>query len=76
MNIWFFYIILLVLNLRSLTNVSQRNALKIEAGTAFYKKNYELAIQKYEELANISYNFEPEARLNLAHSYFTINDFN
>jgi tetratricopeptide (TPR) repeat protein len=72
MNIWFFYIILLILNLRSLTNVSQRNALKIQAGTAYYKKNYELAIQKYEELANISFNFEPEARLNLAHSYFNI----
>lgn len=74
MNIWFFYIILLFLNLRSLTNVSQRNALKIEAGTAFYKKNYVLAAQKYEELAKISYNFEPDARLNLAHSYFRINN--
>lgn len=74
MNSWFFYIILLFLNLRSLTNVSQRNALKIEAGTAFYKKNFSLAAQKYEELANISYNLEPEARLNLAHSYFSIND--
>lgn len=65
---------MLFLNLRSLTNVSQRNALKIEAGTAFYKKNYTLAAQKYEELANVSYNLEPEARLNLAHSYFKIND--
>lgn len=72
MNIWFFYIILLFLNLRSLSNVSQRNALKIEAGTAFYKKNYALAVQKYEELALISYNLEPEARLNLAHSYFCV----
>jgi tetratricopeptide (TPR) repeat protein len=74
MNIWFFYIILLFLNLRSLTNVSQRNALKIEAGTAFYKKNYVLAALKYEKLAIISYNLEPEARINLAHSYFNINN--
>ncbi len=74
MNIWFFYIILLFLNLRSLTNVSQRNALKLEAGKAFYKKDYSLATKKYEELANISYNLEPEARLNLAHAYFNIND--
>lgn len=74
MNIWFFYIILIFLNLRSLTNVSQRNALKIEAGRAFYKKDYLLAAQRYEELANISYNLEPEARLNLAHAYFSIND--
>lgn len=74
MNIWFFYIILLFLNLRSLTNVSKRNALKIEAANAFYKKNYTFAAQKYEELANISYNLEPEARLNLAHSYFNINN--
>lgn len=74
MHIWFFYIILLFLNLRSLTNVSQRNALKIEAGKAFYKKDYQLAAKKYQELANISYNLEPEARLNLAHAYFSIND--
>ncbi|MDZ7935965.1 MAG: hypothetical protein U5M51_13570 [Emticicia sp.] len=74
MNIWFFYIILLFLNLRSLTNVSQRNVLKIEAGKAFYKKDYQLAAQRYEELAAISYNLEPEARLNLAHAYFSISD--
>lgn len=65
---------MLFLNLRSLTNVSKRNALKIEAANAFYKKNYTFAAQKYEELANISYNLEPEARLNLAHSYFNINN--
>ena len=65
---------MLFLNLRSLTNVSKRNALKIEAANAFYKKNYTFAVQKYEELANISYNLEPEARLNLAHSYFNINN--
>jgi tetratricopeptide (TPR) repeat protein len=74
MNSWFFYIILLFLNLRSLTNVSKRNALKLEAGTAFYNKNYVLSVEKYEELANISYNLEPEARLNLAHSYFSVNN--
>ena len=65
---------MLFLNLRSLTNVSKRNALKIEAANAFFKKNYTFAAQKYEELANISYNLEPEARLNLAHSYFNINN--
>lgn len=74
MHTWFFYIILLFLNLRSLTNVSQRNILKIEAGKAFYTKNFELASSKYQELANISYNLEPEARLNLAHAYFSMND--
>ncbi|MFN3488594.1 MAG: tetratricopeptide repeat protein [Emticicia sp.] len=74
MNIWFFYIILLFLNLRSLSNVSQRNVLKIEAGRAFYKKDYQLATKKYEELANVSYSLEPEARLNLAHAYFSIKD--
>lgn len=74
MNLWFFYIILLFLNIRSLTNVQERNALKIEAGKAFFKKNYSLSVQKYQSLANISYNLEPEARLNLAHAYFKIND--
>lgn len=74
MNTWFFYIILLFLNIRSLTNVSERNRLKIEAGTAFMKKNYVLARDKYQKLANISFNLEPEARLNMAHSYFYTKD--
>ena len=74
MNTWFFYIVLLFLNIRSLTNVSERNRLKIEAGTAFLKKNYVLARDKYQSLANISFNLEPEARLNMAHSYFYTQD--
>ncbi|CAH0995239.1 hypothetical protein EMA8858_01359 [Emticicia aquatica] len=74
MNTWFFYIVLLFLNLRSLTNVTQRNILKIEAGKAYTQKNYDLAANKYEYLAKISFNLEPEARLNLAHSYFNAND--
>lgn len=74
MNTWFFYIILLFLNLRSLTNVSERNLLKNEAGKAFTQKKYELAVEKYEYLSNISFNLEPEARLNLAHAYFYTND--
>ena len=74
MNTWFFYIILLFLNIRSLTNVSERNRLKIEAGTAFMKKNYPLARDKYQNLANLSFNLEPEARLNMAHSYFYTKD--
>lgn len=74
MNTWFFYIILLFLNIRSLTNVSERNRLKIEAGTAFLKKNYPLARDKYQTLANLSFNLEPEARLNMAHAYFYTKD--
>lgn len=74
MNTWFFYIILLFLNIRSLTNVSERNRLKTEAGVAFMKKNYEVARDKYQSLANISFNLEPEARLNMAHSYFYTQD--
>ncbi|WP_259016463.1 hypothetical protein [Emticicia fluvialis] len=74
MNTWFFYILLLFLNIRSLTNVSERNRLKIEAGTAFNKKNYALAREKYQNLANISFNLEPEARLNMAHAYFYTQD--
>jgi tetratricopeptide (TPR) repeat protein len=74
MNTWFFYIILLFLNIRSLTNVSERNRLKIEAGRAFVKKNYVLARDKYQTLANISFNLEPEARLNMAHAYFYTKD--
>lgn len=74
MNTWFFYIILLFLNLRSLTNVSERNLLKNDAGRAFAQKKYGLAAEKYQKLSDISFNLEPEARLNLAHSYFYKND--
>ena len=74
MNTWFFYIILLFLNLRSLTNVSERNVLKTDAAKAFYRKNYPLALQKYQTLAKISFNLEPEARLDLAHAYFATKD--
>ena len=74
MNTWFFYLILLFLSLRSLTNVSERNKLKIEAGRAFIQKQYSLATEKYQLLANISFNLEPEARLNLAHAYFYTKD--
>jgi tetratricopeptide (TPR) repeat protein len=74
MNTWLFYLILLFLNFRSLTNVSKRNILKDEATNAYNNKNYELAVQKYEILATISYNLEPEVRLNLANAYFCVND--
>ncbi len=74
MNTWFFYIILLFLNLRSLTNVSERNLLKNQAGQAFAKKKYKLAVEKYQKLSEISFNLEPAARLNLAHAYFNTND--
>jgi tetratricopeptide (TPR) repeat protein len=74
LNTWFFYIILLFLNIRSLTNVSERNLLKNEASQAFFQKKYALAAEKYQMLSNISFNLEPEARLNLAHSYFQTSD--
>lgn len=74
MNTWFYYIVLFFLSIRTLTNVAERNRLKIEAGTAFMKKNYALARDKYQNLANISFNLEPEARLNMAHAYFFTQD--
>lgn len=74
MNTWLFYFILMFLNLRSLTNVSQRNTLKYEAMAAYNQKKYDLALQKYQTLATISFNLEPEVRLNLAHTYFFVND--
>lgn len=57
-----------------MTNVSERNLLKSQAGIAFTQKKYELAVEKYQNLSDISFNLEPEARLNLAHSYFYTND--
>ncbi len=57
-----------------MTNVSERNLLKSQAGIAFTQKKYELAVEKYQNLSDISFNLEPEARLNLAHAYFYTND--
>lgn len=57
-----------------MTNVSERNLLKNEASQAFFLKKYALAAEKYQMLSDISFNLEPEARLNLAHSYFQTND--
>ena len=57
-----------------MTNVSERNLLKIQAGIAFSQKKYVLAVEKYQNLSEISFNLEPEARLNLAHAYFYTND--
>lgn len=74
MNTWLFYFILMFLNLRSLTNVSKRNILKDEATKAYNNKNFDLAVQKYQTLATISFNLEPEVRLNLAHAYFSVKD--
>lgn len=74
MNTLFFYIILFYLNLRSLTNVSERNMLKIEAQKAFTQKKYNISIEKYQNLTTLSFTLEPESRMNLAHSYFNIND--
>ncbi len=74
MNSWFFYIILLFLNLRSLTNVTERNQLKKEAELAFKSKNYAVSQKKYQSLAKISFNLEPEARLNLSHCFFYLHD--
>lgn len=76
MNAWLFYFILMFLNLRSLTNVSKRNILKDEATKAFNANNFDLAVQKYETLVTISFNLEPEVRLNLAHAYFFVKDTN
>jgi tetratricopeptide (TPR) repeat protein len=74
MNTWLFYFILMFLNLRSLTNVSKRNILKDEASKAYNNANFDLAVQKYQTLATISFNLEPEVRLNFAHAYFSVKD--
>ncbi len=74
MNFWIFYIMLFFLNLKALTNVSKRNQLKNEANQAFVNKDYVSASEKYQILEAISFNLEPEARLNLAHSYFYVKD--
>ncbi len=74
MDFWIFYIMLFFLNLKTLTNVSKRNELKNEANMAFVKKDFVNATEKYQILEAISFNLEPEARLNLAHCYFYVKD--
>lgn len=63
-------IVLWIWDNRSFDSIIKANSAKIEAQAAFENKNYDLAIQRYEEVVNASFFVEPEARLNLAHAYW------
>jgi tetratricopeptide (TPR) repeat protein len=67
-----FSILLWIWDNRSFDTISRSNRAKIEAKEAYQDKNYERALESYQSIANSSLFAEPEARLNLAHSYFQL----
>lgn len=71
---FFISILLWIWDNRSSDSILKGNRAKVEAEIAFQNKNYKDAINRYEEVVNASFFVEPEARLNLAHSYWMAND--
>jgi tetratricopeptide (TPR) repeat protein len=69
-----FYITFLINNLSSISSVSDRNEWKEKAAIAYQKKDYKTTIEFYEKLIDASVFIEPSLRLNLANSYFILND--
>ncbi len=58
---------------RSFDTISRSNRAKIEGQKAFQEKDYQKALDAYQNISNSSLFAEPEARLNLAHAYFQLN---
>jgi tetratricopeptide (TPR) repeat protein len=69
-----FYITLLINNLSSLSSISDRNEWKVQAAIAYQNKDYKKAVEYYEKLIDASALIEPSLRLNLANSYYILND--
>jgi tetratricopeptide (TPR) repeat protein len=67
-----FSILLWIWDNRSFDTISRSNRAKIEAQEAYQEKDYDKALEAYQNIATSSLFAEPEARLNLAHSYFQL----
>ena len=62
-----FSILLWIWDNRSFDTISRSNRAKIEAQEAYQEKDYDTALEAYQNIATSSLFAEPEARLNLAH---------
>ena len=60
---------------RSFNAISRGNKAKIEGQQSYQKADYLGAAVAYREVLAVSLFAEPEARFNLAHSYFKLNQF-
>lgn len=66
------YILLWIWDNRSFDTISRSNRAKLEARDAYKEADYGKAMEAYRNVANNSLFTEPSARLNLAHTYFKL----
>ena len=71
-----FSLLLWIWDNRSFDTISRSNRAKIEGQVAYQEKDYRKALEAYQNISNSSLFAEPEARLNLAHSYFQLKQLN
>jgi tetratricopeptide (TPR) repeat protein len=67
-----FSLLLWIWDNRSFDTISRSNRAKIEGQEAYLEKDYDKALTAYRNISNASLFAEPEARLNLAHTYFQL----
>lgn len=66
------YILLWIWDNRSFDTISKSNRAKLEAREAYKEADYKKAMEAYRNVSNNSLFTEPSARLNLAHTYFKL----
>lgn len=71
-----FSLLLWIWDNRSFDTISRSNRAKIEGQVAYQEKDYQKALEAYQNISNSSLFAEPEARLNLAHAYFQLKQLN
>lgn len=71
-----FSLLLWIWDNRSFDTISRSNRAKIEGQVAYQERNYQKALEAYQNISNSSLFAEPEARLNLAHAYFQLKQLN
>jgi len=67
-----FSLLLWIWDNRSFDTISRSNRAKVEGQEAYQEKNYERALEAYQNVSSASLFAEPESRLNLAHTYFQL----
>ena len=67
-----FSLLLWIWDNRSFDTISRSNRAKIEGQQAYNEKDYQHALEAYQNVSTASLFAEPESRLNLAHTYFQL----
>lgn len=68
-----FSLLLWIWDNRSFDTISRSNRAKVEGQEAYNEKQYKRALEAYQTISTTSLFAEPESRLNLAHTYFQLN---